>query len=104
MKAYVLFGYARSPGMAGDWHALAVVRAESIENAARKFGCAVEDGHGEEGRFVRQKRQFIGRVVRAMIAAKALRGRKRRDALRERKADVLRRYDNFQLRRMPTLR
>lgn len=105
MKAYVLFGYAHAQGMAGDWHALAVVRAETIEHAAKKIGCTVDDDrHGDEDRFVRQKRQFVGRVVRAMIATKGLRGRKRREALRERKADVLRRYDNFKLRRMPALR
>lgn len=39
-----------------------------------------------------------------MIATKGLRGRKRREALRDRKADVLRRYDNFRLQRMPAVR
>ncbi len=105
MKAYVLFGYARDPGMAGNWHALAVVRAETIERAAKKIGCAVDDDRrGGEDRPVRQKRQFIGRVVRAMIATKGLRGRKRREAISERKADVLRRYGDFRLRRMPSVR
>lgn len=104
MKAYVLFGYARQPGYAGDWLPLAVVHADDIERAAEKVGATVDKDRREEKGFLRQKRQFVSRVIRAMVATRNLRGRKRRDALRERRSDVLTRYESFRLERMPAFR
>ncbi len=99
MTAFVLLGFKSSPmGHAGEWVRLAVVNGNDLNEAAAKLDAKVTCRNGS----IMDGRRFCGIITRTIVAAKRLRGRKRRTAISETRWKI-QNLEHFRLEPIPTL-